>query len=149
MILIPKPFRLTRSTGCSHPYAARAKLPRVSPVVTTTQACPKDTLERVRSEGTLLVSAEVLIAVGLDLVAICLRFTRSEKRCSGKMLYRLPGKTERRNRVIRAPRLDESVSTLNVEAYRNRNHCGHESSLSLSTTKNSSREDRPRTAFAI
>src|ERR1017187_9290320 len=43
MILIPKPFRLTRSTGCSHPYAATPNLPRVSPVVTTTQACRKDT----------------------------------------------------------------------------------------------------------
>src|ERR1035437_8523530 len=59
MILIPKPFRLTRSTGCSHPYAATPNLPRVSPVVTTTQACRKDTKQRLgllegRAEGRVL-----------------------------------------------------------------------------------------------
>src|ERR1039458_5134910 len=59
MILIPKPFRLTRSTGCSHLYAATPNLPRVSPVVTTTQACRKDTKQRLgllegRAEGRVL-----------------------------------------------------------------------------------------------
>src|ERR1019366_6332925 len=45
MTSIPRPFRWTTSTGCSHPSAVAAKLPRISPIPAITQACRKLTVE--------------------------------------------------------------------------------------------------------
>src|ERR1039458_2227502 len=45
MTSIPRPFRWTTSTGCSHPSAVAAKLRRISPIPAITQACRKLTMK--------------------------------------------------------------------------------------------------------
>src|ERR1035441_8090294 len=51
MTSIPRPFRWTTSTGCSHPSAVAAKLPRISPIPAITQACRKLTFNVCGSPG--------------------------------------------------------------------------------------------------